>query len=128
MKIHITGYGLISSIGSNVKENIESLRNAKTGIERGRLESTKAYNVGAIHYTNNELKEHFNLKTDGSRTALLGMIAAKQAFEGHELSDEIRTGLISGTSVGGMDISETEYKKYLDQAGHNPENYKHHPR
>ena len=54
------------------------------------------------------------------------MVAAKQAFEGHVLSPEIRTGLISGTSVGGMDVSEVEYKKYLDQQGHNPSNYKHH--
>jgi 3-oxoacyl-[acyl-carrier-protein] synthase-1 len=126
MKIHVTGYGLISSIGTNAEESIESLRNLKTGIERGRSQATKAYNLGAIHLSNDELKKRFDLKTDGSRTALLGMVAAKQAFEGHELSDEIRTGLISGTSVGGMDISEVEYKKYLDQDGHNPENYKHH--
>ncbi|MDX2361710.1 MAG: beta-ketoacyl-[acyl-carrier-protein] synthase family protein [Crocinitomicaceae bacterium] len=126
MKIHVTGYGLISSIGYGADDSIQSLRNEKTGIERGRLAHSKKYNVGAIHLSNSELKKRYNLSTDGSRTALLGMVAAKQAFEGHALLDDVRTGLISGTSVGGMDISEAEYKKYLDQDGHNPDNYKHH--
>lgn len=126
MKIHITGYGLISSIGFNAEESIKSLRIGQTGIERGRFEAMSNYRVGAITLSNEELKERFELNTDGSRTALLGMVAAKQAFHGHEISDQIRTGLISGTSVGGMDISEVEYKKYLDQTDHNPENYKHH--
>ena len=41
------------------------------------------------------------------------MIAAKEAFHGHELRADIRTGLISGTSVGGMDVSEIAYKDFL---------------
>ncbi len=126
MNIHITGYGLITSIGLNTEENVASLRSLRTGIAKGRLDNTKAYNVGEIHLTNAELKEQFKLQTDGSRTALLGMAAAKQAFEGHVLSDQIRTGLISGTSVGGMDVSEIEYKNYLNESNHNPDNYKHH--
>ena len=54
------------------------------------------------------------------------MIAAKQAFEKQSLSKNIRTGLISGTSVGGMDISEAEYKKYLDTGDHDINQYRHH--
>ena len=126
MKIHITGYGLISSIGLDAEESIQSLRASQTGIAHGQFEAMPAYNVGVIGLTNDELKERFDLKTDGSRTALLGMVASKQAFHGHELSNEIRTGLISGTSVGGMDVSELEYKNYLDHTDHNPDNYKHH--
>ncbi len=126
MKIYITGYGLISSIGMNADESLVSLKNHSTGIEDARLETMKGYKVGAIHATNEELKEKFDIKTNCSRTALLGIIAAKQAFNGHPLSNEIRTGLISGTSVGGMDVSEVEYKNYLDGENHNPDNYKHH--
>jgi 3-oxoacyl-[acyl-carrier-protein] synthase I len=126
MNIYVTGYGLISSIGVGEEESLSSLRNSRTGIDTGRSESTKAYKVGAIHMSNSELKKEFNLITEGSRTALLGMVAAKQAFNGHVLSEQIRTGLISGTSVGGMDISEIEYKKFLDNDGHNPNNYQHH--
>ena len=126
MKIYITGYGLISAIGIGEKETLESLRNEKTGIATGLKEGTKAYKVGEIALTNDEMKSRFNLSTNGSRTALLGMVAAKQAFKGHALTDKIKTGLISGTSVGGMDVSEKEYKNYINNKNHNPENYKHH--
>lgn len=126
MKIYITGYGLISAIGTGKNETLEALRNEKSGIATGKKPETKAYKVGEIGMSNDELKANFNLSTDGSRTSLLGMVAAKQAFQGHSLSDNIRTGLISGTSVGGMDISEQEYRKYLNNESHNPKNYRHH--
>jgi 3-oxoacyl-[acyl-carrier-protein] synthase-1 len=84
------------------------------------------FHLGAVPYSNDELRKKFALRTEGSRTALLGMIAAKQAFEGHTLSPEIRTGLISGTSVGGMDTSEIEYKSFLENGTHNLLNYRHH--
>ncbi|HIP31509.1 MAG TPA: beta-ketoacyl-[acyl-carrier-protein] synthase family protein [Crocinitomicaceae bacterium] len=126
MKIYITGYGLISAIGVGEKETLDALKNERSGIATGKKEETKAYKVGEIALSNEELKTKYKLRTDGSRTALLGMVAAKQAFEGHLISDEIKTGLISGTSVGGMDISEQEYRNYLNNENHNPENYKHH--
>ena len=126
MKIYITGYGLISSIGQSAEESIASLKNHSTGIDDARLETMKGYKVGAIHFTNEELRTKFDIKTDSSRTALLGMIAAKQAFKGHSIRTDIKTGLISGTSVGGMDVSEKEYQNYLNEENHNPDNYKHH--
>lgn len=126
MEIFVTGYGLISCIGSGVDETLVQLRAERTGIKRGAFKELPAYRVGVVPFSNDELKSKFNLKTDGSRTALLGMIAAKEAFKGHVLSNETRTGLISGTSVGGMDTSEREYKNYLETNNHNPENYKHH--
>lgn len=127
MQIHITGYGLISSIGSNVEETIASLRSGRTGIAKGTRPDTARFHLGAVPLSNEALKEHFALKTDSSRTGLLGMAAAKQAFEGHTLHPEIRTGLISGTSVGGMDISEVEYKKFLETGTHALSAYRHHP-
>ncbi len=126
MKIYITGYGLISAIGQSAEESIASLKNHSTGIDDARLETMKGYKVGAIHFTNEELRTKFDIKTDSSRTALLGMIAAKQAFKGHSIRTDIKTGLISGTSVGGMDVSEKEYQNYLNEENHNPDNYKHH--
>lgn len=113
MKICITGIGAISAIGNNVSENLTSLLAEKTGIKQGVLPYTERYKVGAISMSDGQLMEQFDLKITGSRTSLLGMIAAKEAFSGHELRSDVRTGLISGTSVGGMDISEIEYNKYL---------------
>jgi 3-oxoacyl-[acyl-carrier-protein] synthase-1 len=126
MKVYVTGYGVISSIGIGEKESLSALKDGVSGIKRGSNNTTKDYNVGAIELSDSELKEKFELNTDGSRTALLGMIAVKQAFKGHQINEKIRTGLISGTSVGGMDISEIEYKKYLENDGHDPNRYKHH--
>jgi len=126
MKVYVTGYGVISSIGVGEKESLRALKDGVSGIKRGSNNTTKDYNVGAIELTDNELIEKFELNTHGSRTALLGMIAVKQAFRGHQINEKIRTGLISGTSVGGMDISEVEYKKYLENDGHDPSRYKHH--
>ncbi|OFZ53863.1 MAG: hypothetical protein A3D92_09265 [Bacteroidetes bacterium RIFCSPHIGHO2_02_FULL_44_7] len=127
MRIHVTGIGLISAIGNNVQETIASLRTGKTGIAKGISPISAGFHLGAVPKTNAELVEQFNLRTEGSRTALLGMIAAQQAFSGHPQLERVRTGLISGTSVGGMDISEGEYKNFLEEKPHNLLNYRHHP-
>ncbi len=126
MEIFITGSGTISSIGNNVAESLNSLRDQQPGIKLGAFQALPNYRVGAVPFSNAELMEKFNLTTEGSRTALLGMIAAKEAFAGHSIDPKIRTGLISGTSVGGMDMSEKEYKNFLEGTNHNPLNYRHH--
>ena len=104
MDIFITGYGVISSIGKNVEENLSSLMQERTAIKQGLNSYTSKFKVGEVALSNDALKSAFDLKTDGSRTALLGMVAAKEAFKNHNHYDALRTGLITGTSVGGMDI------------------------
>jgi 3-oxoacyl-(acyl-carrier-protein) synthase len=125
--IYVTGYGVISSIGNNVEDTLTSLLAEKTGIKQGTRVHTERFKVGEVDFTDAELMAHFGLNTSGSRTSLLGMIAAKEAFKGHELIEHIRTGLISGTSVGGMDVSEVEYKHYLEEKPHDIKRYAHHP-
>jgi len=100
MRIYVTGYGVISSIGENAEETLLSLKSEKTGIKQGQKTYTERFKVGEISWSNDELVERFGLSQHASRTALLGMIAAKEAFKGHAIRPEIRTGLISGTSVG----------------------------
>ena len=127
MRIYVTGYGVISSIGENVEETLLALRSEKTGIKQGQKTYTERFKVGEISWTNEQLTERFKLTQDASRTALLGMIAAKEAFHGHTLSPEIRTGLISGTSVGGMDVSELAYKDFLNGESDDLAIYRNHP-
>lgn len=127
MRIYVTGYGVISSIGENVEESLLALRSEKTGIKQGEKTYTERFKVGEIRWTNDELVQRFELTQNASRTALLGMIAAKEAFQGHTLNPEIRTGLISGTSVGGMDVSEIAYKDYLAGESDDLSIYKNHP-
>ncbi len=127
MRIYVTGYGVISSIGENVEETLLALRSEKTGIKQGKKTYSEHFKVGEIGWTNTELVQRFDLTQEASRTAILGMIAAKEAFKGHALNSDIRTGLISGTSVGGMDVSEIAYKDFLNGETDDLSIYKNHP-
>jgi 3-oxoacyl-[acyl-carrier-protein] synthase-1 len=121
MKIAVTGIGTVSAIGLNVRESLDSLTKKKSGLRPLSLFDSKykgVLPVGEVKADNGELAEMLNLNSAGtySRTALLGMLAAKEAFENAGLSgrekEHLRVGLISGTSVGGMDLSENFYSDY----------------
>lgn len=118
--VAITGVGIISSIGNNVDENYQSLIEEKKGITRiSKIETIHQNDimVGEISITNKALETQLNLPESNnySRTALLGAVAAKQAFASAGIKDASRykTGLISSTSVGGMDKTEQNYYAYL---------------
>lgn len=120
-KIAITGMGIISSIGNNVEENFISLQTGKHGISDIEMFETRhagAIKTGEIKLSNEELVQKLHLDEDNNvtRTSLLGMIAAKEAVESAGISDinGYRTGLISSTSVGGMDITEKYFYSYED--------------
>lgn len=120
-KIAITGMGIISSIGNNVEENLQSLQSGKHGISDIELFETRHQGnikTGEIKLSNAALAEKLHLKDvkNATRTALLGMIAAKEAIESAGITDinEYKTGLISSTSVGGMDMTEKYFYSYED--------------
>ena len=121
MKIAITGMGIISAIGNSVEENYNALISGKMGvtdIENIDTVHKDVIKVGEIKFTNQQLQQQLQLPDDNnfSRTALLATIAAKQAVENAGIKDinEYKTGLISATSVGGMDMSERFYYQYFD--------------
>ena len=118
--VAITGMGIISAIGNNVSENYQSLIHGKKGISRVSKIKTNHVNdimVGEIDFTNENFEQQLGLSPDNnySRTALLGAIAAKQAIADAKITDinAYKTGLISATSVGGMDMTERYYYDYL---------------
>lgn len=119
-KVAITGMGIISSIGNTVEENFNALVNGKPGISSiENLETlhANAIKVGEIKLTNYQLEQILGLMPDNnfSRTAMLGAIAAKQAVEnaGIQNINAYPTGLISATSVAGMDMTEKYYYDYF---------------
>lgn len=119
-RVFVTGLGIISAIGSNVKEVMDSLKEMRTGVgPLTRIDSIYKDDipVGEIRASNRELLEEVSPSAGAyySRTALLGLIAARQAFAQARFSDSgnLRTGLISGTTTGGMDRSEHFYQAYL---------------
>lgn len=116
-KVYITGIGLISALGGNVQENFQSLKDDKTGIGKiTMLDSIHKdkYLAGEIKVENNELAKRagINVDTNLPRTTLLALIASREAVENAKinLNDGYRTGVISGTTVGGMDKTEQFYQ------------------
>jgi len=120
-KVAITGMGIISAIGASVEENFSALLSGKTGIsviENIETIHKDSIKVGEIKKSNEELLQQLQIldANDFSRTAMLGAIAAKQAVEnaGIENINDYKTGLISATSVGGMDMTERFFYDYLE--------------
>ena len=120
--VAITGMGIISSIGNTVEENFQSLIDKKPGISRIKKIDTihrDAIKVGEIDLSNDELIHILNLPESNnySRTALLAEIAAIEAVKNANIKDinKYKTGLISATSVGGMDMTEQFYYSYHEE-------------
>jgi 3-oxoacyl-(acyl-carrier-protein) synthase len=120
--VAITGMGIISAIGNSVEENYFSLVNNKTAITTIENISTvhaDLRKVGEIKKTNQELADELQLPSDNnfSRTTMIGAIAAKQAVANAGITsiNEYKTGLISATSVGGMDMTERYYYDYFEK-------------
>jgi 3-oxoacyl-[acyl-carrier-protein] synthase-1 len=122
--VAITGMGIISAIGNSVEESLQALINgdkAITTIENIDTVHKNVMKVGEIKKTNEKLASELGIPPDNnfSRTALIGALAAKQAVQNAEIKDinEFKTGLISASSVGGMDMTEKYYYEYFE----NPE-------
>jgi 3-oxoacyl-(acyl-carrier-protein) synthase len=122
--VAITGMGIISAIGNSVEESLQALINgdkAITTIENIDTVHKNVMKVGEIRKTNEKLASELGIPLDNnfSRTALIGALAAKQAVQNDEIKDinEFKTGLISASSVGGMDMTEKYYYEYFE----NPE-------
>ncbi len=113
MNIAITGEGIVSAIGTDKAAVLDALRNRQTGIGAMRhLQSVhRELPVGEVALSNDEMKTLLGIDTglEVSRTALMGMLAVRQALYDAGLSDSessLKIVLISGTTVAGMDITE----------------------
>ena len=114
MNIAITGLGIICAIGNDCQQVLDSLVNRKTGV--GMMKYLQSCHtelpVGEVKLSDDELKTLLGLPVESlySRTTLLGAVAVKQAMADAGLSADMLVGkkvvLISGTTVGGMDVTE----------------------
>jgi 3-oxoacyl-[acyl-carrier-protein] synthase-1 len=128
--VYITGYGVISAIGVNSEENFNSLSKGETGISRVDFIDTIHRDeifVGEIKMSTDDLKSlaALNQVESNSRGTILSMIAAKEAISHAELSPEDlkNCALISGTSVGGMELFEQGYVSFKEGSISNPRKY-----
>ncbi len=117
MIVAITGLGTISAAGKNVAESLTNLKSAQSNIRliEGIEHTRKPFRGGQIKITNSILKKGLAIE-EGllvPRSTLLSITAAKEAWANQPIHSDIRTGLISATSIGGMELSEQFYFDYL---------------
>jgi 3-oxoacyl-(acyl-carrier-protein) synthase len=118
--VYVVGVGLISAIGNSVAETLLSFKNESSGIGditlfdsiyRGKLP------VGEVKISNEQLCKKLSAKPHVTRTALLGIHAAREAVASAGLDlKKWRTGLISATTVGGMDKTENFFYDFKADA------------
>lgn len=120
--ISITGSGIICAIGTDKGSVLNSLLEKKTGISAMQHLTSihKELPVGEVKLSNEELKSLLGIVSDEdiSRTTLLGTYALKQAIANSGITKEYmndkRLTFISGTTVGGMDVTERHYHRMLN--------------
>ena len=116
--VFIAGTGIISAIGNNVAECLDALENSRAGMDHmHHLDSLHKQRlpVAEVKLNNEELAGLAGLPNTKSRTALLSLIAAKEAIDNAGIDDlaNLRTGFISANSVGGMDKTEKFFTEFL---------------
>ncbi|NCA76439.1 MAG: beta-ketoacyl-[acyl-carrier-protein] synthase family protein [Alphaproteobacteria bacterium] len=119
-RIFITGIGMISAIGDDADACLASLLEQRSGI--GPITLLPTIHQGVLPIA--EVKHSTSVLLDmaghpGSRnytrTALLGILAAREAVRNSGITEigEYRIGLVSASTVGGMDRSEQFYQSFL---------------
>ena len=122
--IYITGTGVVSAIGIGKAATLEALLSNRSGVGRLKYLKTehKEFPVGEVKLTDAEMRERWGIAQDAvtTRTALMGMLALGEALDEACLTPEMlpKVGFISGTTVGGMDMSEQYYLDYLNGDAH----------
>ena len=122
--ILITGCGVVSAIGRNKAETLDALLNNRSGVGPLVYLKTehKEFPVGEVKMSDEEMRKHLNIndKAITTRTALMGMMALDEALKDACLTPDMlpEVGFISGTTVGGMDMSEQFYLDYVNNEKH----------
>lgn len=118
MRIAVTGLGVVSALGVGVKENMDAMRSGRSGISDSPeiLVTGNRLPVGELKITNSDLSAMAGIpeKEHLSRTALLGILAAREAIKDAGIPEGLRVGLVSSTSVGGMDLTEHFFVSFME--------------
>ena len=116
--VFVAGTGIISAIGNNVAQCLDALENGREGMgEMHYLESIHRQRlpVAEVKLSNEELAQLSGLPKSKSRTALLSLVAAKEALANANIENlhNLRCGFISANSVGGMDKTEFFFNEFI---------------
>jgi 3-oxoacyl-(acyl-carrier-protein) synthase len=120
-KVHVAGLGVISAIGNSLPETLTSFQKSKSGIGTISILDTihkTTLPVGEVRLSNEALAARLKIKKSITRTAMLGIHAAQEAVANAGIKElkKWRTGLISATTVGGMDRTEHFFSDFTKSA------------
>ena len=125
--IVITGAGVVSAIGCGKADTLAALREGRSGVGPVRYLETslKDYPVGEIALGNAEMAALSGAPDTWPRTTLMSILAIREALKEAGLetpdqvggdvmpgSDRASRVLVSGTTVGAMDLTEKIYPDY----------------
>ncbi|HEY9009055.1 MAG TPA: beta-ketoacyl-[acyl-carrier-protein] synthase family protein [Ohtaekwangia sp.] len=120
-RVFITGYGIITSLGKDASENLQSLVHGKSGYgELHVLDTIHRTTLPAceVKLHDQQLKELTGAPagTGFTRTALLGLAALQEAIRMAGLTEtEVRaSGILSATTNGGIREFEKYYYELMD--------------
>ena len=113
--IAITGMGILCAIGNGKEAVLDALRKKESGI--GRMKYLPSVHtdipVGEIKLSTEEMKQMLGISGDEpvSRTSVIGALAVREALAQAGIEDVTgkRVALISGTTVGVMDLTEQHF-------------------
>lgn len=123
----VTGMGVISALGVGTEPTLRALLNGTSGIAPVSMLPTehRELPVGEVKLTNAQMATEMGVGYPDAelRTVLMGQIALKEALVSAALQqdDLSRCAFISGTTVGGMDLTERHFQNAFESEGDSAE-------
>jgi 3-oxoacyl-(acyl-carrier-protein) synthase len=116
--VAVAGAGIISAIGNNIRECLSALESGRAGMDDIAWLDTihrRKIPVAEVKASNERLGEVAGVTGPVSRTALLSLVAAREALDSAAIPgiDRWRTGIVSANTVGGMDRTEGFFSRGL---------------
>lgn len=109
--VYISGLGIVSALGLNAKNHYTQLSGGRIGI--GHYQDFGQYLfAGKVGFSNQQLSKLAGIPFSpyNSRTALLGLVAAKEAWGDQTKDSKLASAFVNGSTVGGMDLSERYFE------------------
>jgi len=115
--IVITGVGVVSAIGCGKADTLDALRSGRSGVGPVRYLETslKEYPVGEVAMSNAQMAARCGAPATWPRTTLMSILAIREALAEaglRSMEGNSSMQLISGTTVGAMDLTEKIYPEY----------------
>src|SRR5690606_23393824 len=114
---HIVHTGIITAIGNDTAACTAALHSGVSGIGHSVNLATRWRDelpVGAVQADNAELAELTGVPAHWPRTALLSAVAVQEAWQPFsDLAGTLRAGFFSANTVGGMDLTESFYARFM---------------